>query len=358
MKKKRQGEVMRDSYRRSEVRRGEMRHQEFSSGTQKIHFGGVLLLLMSCFLVSGISKCQKDYVLFEKPSPSPSVSPSPSPSVSPSQSPSPSPTDSSDDETVESPTASDDSASSSAMFSFRSENGFWAGVRQLGSGNEGSKDIKKSSPAAGDDAATVPNDTVNGNAVNKVTSLSDLSRRNDSSYGNWLGGMYRNEDGVSGDQDGDGYSDDLELDVGSDELDPRSTPTGSVTNLKARMVLSDSDLDGASVKQELSLGTSTSSRDTDGDGFSDGSEMRSGTSPLDKTSYPVDSDGDGLGDDYEVRVGLNPARIDSDGDGLDDEMEMVFGTDPLQRDSDQDGISDGREVLLGSDPTMSEPSGS
>jgi hypothetical protein len=163
---------------------------------------------------------------------------------------------------------------------------------------------------------------------------------------------------VNGDQDGDGYSDDLELDIGSDELDPSSIPTGSVTNLKARMVLSDADLDGASIKQELSLGTSTSSRDTDGDGFSDGSEMRSGTSPLDKNSYPVDSDRDGLGDDYEVRVGLNPAWIDSDGDGLDDEMEIVFGTNPLQRDSDQDGISDGREVSLGSDPTVSEASGS
>lgn len=237
------------------------------------------------------------------------------------------------------------------MFSFRSDNGFWAGVRQLGNGNEGREGPKNNSHTAGAEQDSTA-------AVKKVTSLSELSRGNSGPYGNWLGGIYREGDGVHADQDGDGYSDDLELDIGSDELDPDSTPTGSVTNLKARMVLFDSDLDGASIKQELSLGTSTSSRDTDGDGFSDGSEMRSGTSPIDKTSYPIDSDGDGLGDDYELRVGLNPARIDTDGDGLDDEMEMVFGANPLQRDSDQDGILDGREVLLGSDPTVSEVSGS
>src|SRR5207245_3076852 len=42
-----------------------------------------------------------------------------------------------------------------------------------------------------------------------------------------------------------------------------------------------------------------------------------------------DTDGDGLSDGQEVSVGTNPLLRDTDGDGLDDRVEILSGTDPL-----------------------------
>jgi hypothetical protein len=65
-----------------------------------------------------------------------------------------------------------------------------------------------------------------------------------------------------------------------------------------------------------------------------------------------DTDGDGLTDGDEVRVyGTDPTRADTDGDGLTDSEEVRrYGTNPLDPDSDGDGFPDGIEVAAGSDP--------
>lgn len=67
----------------------------------------------------------------------------------------------------------------------------------------------------------------------------------------------------------------------------------------------------------------------------------------------ADSDGDGLSDGHEVRrTRTSPRSRDTDRDGLSDRYETrTSKTDPLRPDTDGDGVSDGREVLvLGSDP--------
>ena len=156
------------------------------------------------------------------------------------------------------------------------------------------------------------------------------------------------------DQDGDGASDLLENDAGTDEFDPNDSPVQPVTNLKARMMKTDIDLDGLSNEDEKARGTIVNNPDSDGDGFRDGSERRAGTDPKNDQDFPMDSDDDGLGDEYERTVGLNPYSRDTDGDLLDDEMETVFSTDGLHRDTDRDGLLDGKELQLGSDPLLPE----
>jgi outer membrane protein OmpA-like peptidoglycan-associated protein len=88
----------------------------------------------------------------------------------------------------------------------------------------------------------------------------------------------------------------------------------------------DSDGDGLSDELELELGTDPHRADTDRDGIPDGVEVKTGTNPLD-----ADTDGDGLSDGVE----------DKNRDGIVDPGE----TDPRKRDTDGGGISDGDEVL-------------
>ncbi|WP_240360320.1 adventurous gliding motility protein AgmC [Pyxidicoccus caerfyrddinensis] len=61
-------------------------------------------------------------------------------------------------------------------------------------------------------------------------------------------------------------------------------------------------------------------------------------------SVSVDTDGDGLTDAEEVTLGTDPNNPDTDGDGLTDGLEVNVGdTDPLDDDSDDDGVMDGTE---------------
>ena len=99
--------------------------------------------------------------------------------------------------------------------------------------------------------------------------------------------------------------------------------------------------------------------DSDGDGLSDGKEVRIfGTSRT-----LADTDGEGV-DDYtelfdsyysntvfhtESRV-TDPLAQDSEADGLDDAEERTYGSDPWLADSDGDGIDDLTEVTNGWDP--------
>ena len=88
--------------------------------------------------------------------------------------------------------------------------------------------------------------------------------------------------------------------------------------------------------------------DSDDDGLSDGQEVSIGTSPAKK-----DTDGDGLSDGWEVQHNLDPLSIygddgdagDPDGDGVDNLNECNMGTNPNAADSDNDGLSDGEEAV-------------
>lgn len=106
----------------------------------------------------------------------------------------------------------------------------------------------------------------------------------------------------------------------------------------------DDDHDGLSNVEERRLGTDPHNPDTDGDGLTDGQEVRVyKTNPLRK-----DTDGDGLTDGEEVlKYHTNPLRTDTDGDGLSDGDEILkYHTNPLKMDTDGDGLSDGEEVLM------------
>ena len=127
----------------------------------------------------------------------------------------------------------------------------------------------------------------------------------------------------------------------------------------------DSDNDGLTDAEELALGTDPLNPDTDGDGFSDGVEVRfaklgANLNPLrfDPGCPPNligrDSDCDGLLDCDEQLIGSNPALIDSDKDGMADAVEWLLGTQPTVDDSgldpDSDGMKNRQEVRNHTDP--------
>jgi hypothetical protein len=97
--------------------------------------------------------------------------------------------------------------------------------------------------------------------------------------------------------------------------------------------------------------------DTDGDGIPDDVELANGLNPNDPTDAIEDTDGDGLTNSQELLVyGTDLRNPDTDGDGIPDGEEVVSGTDgfvtnPRLADTDGDGIPDGVEVATGSDPT-------
>lgn len=88
--------------------------------------------------------------------------------------------------------------------------------------------------------------------------------------------------------------------------------------------------------------------DTDQDGLSDGQEVSIGTSPA-----KADTDGDELPDNWEVQNSLDPlsamgddgASGDPDGDGVDNYAEYELGTNPHLADTDNDDLSDGKEAV-------------
>jgi len=93
-------------------------------------------------------------------------------------------------------------------------------------------------------------------------------------------------------------------------------------------------------------GTDPNNSDTDGDGYSDGEEVRAGSDPLDPESFieTEEQEQDNTEDNSELM------KQDSDSDGLNDFLEQSYGTDPNNPDTDGDGYSDGEEVEAGYDP--------
>ena len=111
-------------------------------------------------------------------------------------------------------------------------------------------------------------------------------------------------------------------------------------------------------------------RDTDGDGLSDGEEGQERDIEYRSNPNNPDTDFDGLDDAREVRERLNPSSNDTDNDGLSDLWELVFENrskdiDPrLPVDAntnfsglnyDDDGLDNLEEAKAGTDPNSTSP---
>ncbi len=95
--------------------------------------------------------------------------------------------------------------------------------------------------------------------------------------------------------------------------------------------------------------TDPTKMDTDGDTVVDGYECLVGTDPNNAASKPKlgvnDSDKDGLPDNIEALLGTDPHNPDTDGDGITDGVEVKgWGTSPLMKDTDSDGCPDNVEI--------------
>ncbi|MFO0591046.1 MAG: EGF domain-containing protein [Polyangiaceae bacterium] len=169
------------------------------------------------------------------------------------------------------------------------------------------------------------------------------------------------------DSDGDGLSDVIELQIGSNPNDQDSDDDGVIDGLEPNpggdadndgipnVLDPDADNDGLFDGTELGfdcsnpdtdLGaghcvadadmgltkTDPTKADTDGGGANDGSEDVNGNGAVD----PGETNPAGSGDDGAV--------LDSDGDGLSDQLEILQGSNPTDGDSDDDGVLDGLEV--------------
>jgi WD40 repeat protein len=169
------------------------------------------------------------------------------------------------------------------------------------------------------------------------------------------------------DYDGDLIPNDIEINVGLDELD----------HLDA---LSDLDSDGLNNLLEYIEGTTITNNDSDGDEMLDGYEFLNALDPLlndssgDKdfdglsnllesqlgsSANNTDSDQDGMSDDYEYSYQLNLLVDDStgdiDSDGLTNLQEFQQNTNPLDRDTDQDAWRDDIDddpVVINGPPTV------
>lgn len=71
-------------------------------------------------------------------------------------------------------------------------------------------------------------------------------------------------------------------------------------------LLSDVDGDGLLTGEEIELGTSVTSADTDVDGIEDGVEVLIGLNPLDASDAAMDFDHDGLPNSVEAALGTHP----------------------------------------------------
>lgn len=138
----------------------------------------------------------------------------------------------------------------------------------------------------------------------------------------------------------------------------------AVINLFTNFKNVDRDGDGLSDHEESKIGTDPTKKDTDNDGLDDKFEydywMNRSKTEGDKFAptgdidgdgliniLDEDSDGDGISDGQEIKNGTDPGKADTDNDGLNDGAELANGTDPLNPDSDGDGIPDGADTTPG-----------
>ena len=121
-----------------------------------------------------------------------------------------------------------------------------------------------------------------------------------------------------------GVSNTLWLDVRPMAVDTNGEPCNRFLGLGNNGINPDND--GLSSASELYIHkTNPALADTDGDGASDGAEVRFGTNPL---NNPGDTDGDGLSDDLEICIGTSISSQDTDLDWFGDAYEYGIGASP------------------------------
>ena len=132
------------------------------------------------------------------------------------------------------------------------------------------------------------------------------------------------------------------------------SPDGLVTAVSSGTVLLSAMNEGALGLLQIQV---VLSGDSDGDGIPDDVELANGLNPNNPVDALEDFDNDGLTNKEElIDIGTNFQVADTDGDGIADGEEVAAGADgfvtnPLLVDTDGDGIRDGLEVATGSDPT-------
>lgn len=149
--------------------------------------------------------------------------------------------------------------------------------------------------------------------------------------------------------------------------DPLTLTQEYMYGLSAENLSVNEDDDGLTNLQEIQIyGTIPTDSDTDNDGMSDGDEVYSNCTNPFYADADLDYDGDMLANGWEVLNGLAPCSADSDSDGMPDGWEVYYSFDPLDAlnatsdtdpndnadaDFDEDGLSNVMEFAYGSDPT-------
>jgi Bacterial TSP3 repeat/Glucodextranase, domain B len=150
------------------------------------------------------------------------------------------------------------------------------------------------------------------------------------------------------DRDGDGFSNDIETQVGTNPNDANSKPSDLDGDGIPDSLDPDRDGDGVNNDQDRfpddrnessdldndGIGDNADT-DRDGDGFSNDLETQVGTDPNDANSKPVDRDGDGIPDS------LDPDR---DGDGVNNDQDKFPDDATESSDLDNDGIGDNADT--------------
>lgn len=178
---------------------------------------------------------------------------------------------------------------------------------------------------------------------------------------------------VNNDSDGDGYTDDEEMFLGTDPNDT-DTDDDNVTDYQEALLLTD-PLEYDTITDDAYA--SDYELDNDVDGLSNGYELNDGVLGDEQVGNftgeggnpnNADTDEDGLGDWFEATYAgtcvditidnsdhddvLDPEE-DCDSDGLNNTAEEAAGSSPLSTDTDGDGYVDSDEVTAGSDPSDS-----
>lgn len=117
---------------------------------------------------------------------------------------------------------------------------------------------------------------------------------------------------------------------------------GLFLNLNYAQAATDTDGDLLPDEFEELIGTDPQKENSDADKFSDYKEVMRGYDPvtnskkkLAKSLFAQDTDNDGLTDLEEITIGTNRENPDSDGDGYQDGKEITNGFDPLNVESQQ-----------------------
>ncbi len=123
-------------------------------------------------------------------------------------------------------------------------------------------------------------------------------------------------------------------------------------NYTITLTVTDADRQYSVLSRVDYISVYTKNGDFDGDELTNNQEINTYSTDLTKW----DTDGDGMSDGYEVRNGLNPLLADGNGDldsdGLTNLQESLIGTRADLADTDGDGFSDKVEVDWKTDPTV------